>query len=574
MATTKKKTIESDDEIFGFLFSTAGSESVNTFVSASEVAKNVHGVQKQLAQKGLVPGSTQSEEEVGSSSFLHSVTVQGKPYIEPPYDPQAMANFLEVDETHFRAVHAKVSDIVGKPYVIKSFLRIIEDKKEAKKAGLERDEYILSKVYRKESKELENFIERANPNSGFLGVLKCAAMDFEAVGWAAIEVIRSYDKRIHSIAHVPAARVRVLKGRKGFVEIVGSTNHEYRYYQNFGEKVGSDRTSVITNETTFIPFDPSEDSYLDDSLRWNLVDKSTGNPLGSSPSNLKDAANEILFIPKVHPNTVYYGYSDIVPALTALIVNCHIKEYVSQFFENNAIPRYMVILKGGKVDPEFHKVITEYFKNGIKGNAHQTAVLSLPGNATRQVELELIPLSTEHKEADFLETERHNSKKIQVAHGTPPAILGVAEHSELGSGKGLSQAELYKDRIVTPAQYFWQEKLYQLTSKGLGITNAYIGFTPLDIRDRYMQMQVLTGYLDRGIYDVNDCLEELDKPPVSGGNVHFIKGSDKFIKIEDLEELESTVVENQPAEAGIAADESENNSQVDEQETDLVSSDE
>ena len=158
MATTGTKTIEADDELLGYLFSTAGSESASTFVPASEVAKSVHAVQKQLSTKGLTPGSTQSDEEVGSSSLSHSITINGKPYIEPPYDPQAMSNFLDVDETHASAVRTKALDIAGKPYIIKSFLRIVDEKKYAKKAKLSRDEYVLSKYYRKEERDLENFI--------------------------------------------------------------------------------------------------------------------------------------------------------------------------------------------------------------------------------------------------------------------------------------------------------------------------------------------------------------------------------------------------------------------------------
>jgi capsid portal protein len=218
----------------------------------------------------------------------------------------------------------------------------------------------------------------------------------------------------------------------------------------------------------------------------------------------------------------------------------HIRNYVNQFFEHNAVPRYAVVVTGGVLSDEIKKGLIDYFTTEVKGQAHKTLVLCLPSSPTKEIKIEFKQLDTAHKEADFLETERRNQSNIQVAHGTPPAILGVAEHSELGSGKGLSQAELYKDRIVAPAQYFWQEKLYELTSKGLGITDAYITFSPFDVRDRYMQSQVLTNLLDRGIYNINDALEELDKPPVPGGDVNFVKG-DKFIKIEDLATLNSTV---------------------------------
>lgn len=493
-------------------------------------------VQKSLSQKGI-EGSHQSDEEIRMST-LATVNVRGNEYVQPPYDPYALSELLDQNETHHRAVMAKVGDIVGKPYVLKSFLRVLKTQEQADKLELLPGDYVFEKEYRQHIRILEKFIEKANPRKGFLGVLKCAAIDFEAIGWAAIEVIRSYDKKIYHIEHVPASRIRVLKGHKGFVELAENTDVPYRYYQNFGEKVGKRRESPLTGKKGFVPFDADEDSYDDSDLVWNLVDKKTFEPIrGGGAASLERAANEILFIPKVHANTIYYGYSDIISALAAVITNARIREYQAQFFEHNAVPRYAVIVTGGNLTDELKRALVEYFTKEVKGQAHKTLVLCLPSSPTKEIKVEFKALDVGSKEADFLETMRQNDKAIQVAHGTPPAILGVAEHSELGSGKGLSQGELYKDRIVLPNQYFWQEMLYKLTSLGLGVTDAFIGFSPFDVRDRMNQSQVLVNLVDRGIYSVNDCLEELDKPPVDGGDVRFIRG-DKIIKISDLPDIE------------------------------------
>ena len=509
-----------------------------------------------MSQKGI-EGSQQSEEEIATGN-IGSLTSSSKQYIEPPYDPQTMADFLEVDETHFRAVKAKVGDIVGKPYKIKSFTRVLRSKSEAKSLKLDPEDYILATDHRTEVRGLEKFIEKCNPQKGFLGTIQCAAMDYEAIGWAALEVIRSMDKKVARIAHVPAARIRVLKGHKGFVELAESTNVPYRYYQNFGEKVGKRGKSPITGKKEFIPFEPDQDSYSDSDLEWNLIDRKTGDPTRS----INNAANEILFIPKVHCNTIYYGYSDIVPALKSLIMNTFIREHQIQFFENHAVPRYAVIVTGGTLSDDLKKGLLEYFTKEVRGQAHKTLVLCLPSNPNKEIKVEFKQLDSDRKEADFLESEKHNQKNIQVAHGTPPAILGVAEHSELGSGKGLSQAELYKDRIVLPSQYFWEEKLYELTSKGLGLIHAYIGFSPFDVRDRFTQMQVLTGYVQNGIFDINDCLEELDKPPTEGGEVRFIKG-DKFVKIKDLLTNDSTIAQpKEPSEGPQNGNNSQDDTEV------------
>ena len=531
---------EEDEIIAGYIYS-VGTEGSERYEFADlGIPTNLKGVRGDISMSmKSIEGSTQSQEELGISNRASFAAI-GKQFIEPPYSPTMLANFLEEDVTHYRAVKAKVSDIVGKPYRVKSFRRIVRDDQDPQKLNLDPEDYILASEYRQQVRAIEDFIEHCNPEIGFIGTLTCAAMDYQAIGWGALEVVRSMDKKLYHLVHVPASRIRVLKGRKGFVELTEEGN-AYRYYQNFGEKVGKRRKSPLTGKKEFRPFDASQDSFDDGDIVWNLMDKTTGDPLkGSMAANFDKVANEILFIRNVHPNTVYYGYSDIIAALGSLISNLHIRNYVNQFFEHNAVPRYAVVVTGGVLSDEIKKGLIDYFTTEVKGQAHKTLVLCLPSSPTKEIKIEFKQLDTAHKEADFLETERRNQSNIQVAHGTPPAILGVAEHSELGSGKGLSQAELYKDRIVAPAQYFWQEKLYELTSKGLGITDAYITFSPFDVRDRYMQSQVLTNLLDRGIYNINDALEELDKPPVPGGDVNFVKG-DKFIKIEDLATLNSTV---------------------------------
>lgn len=545
-----------EDQILGYIMSIGErSDEAYEFVP-TQAANTAIKIQKSMHSKS-VEGSQRSEEEVGSGTYS-SLAPKGHQYITPPYDPRHLADFLEQDTTHFRAIQAKVGDIVGKPYIIKSFLRVLKDESKLEGLDLDPEDYILSQDYRKEVRTLEKFIEVCNPFKGFQGVLKCAAMDYEAIGWAAIEVIRSMDKKIIRLEHIPAARVRVLKGHKGFVELMENSDAPYRYYQNFGEKVGKRRESVITGKKGFTPFDPSTDSYSDSDLVWNLLDKHTGEKLpGTLLRNQDRAANEILFIPKVHPNSIYYGYSDIIPALPAVIINAYIRQYQAQFFEHNAVPRYAVVITGGTLSAELKNSLVEYFTKEVKGQAHKTLVLALPSQPGKEIKVEFKKLDVDNKEADFLETLNHNQKEIQVAHGTPPAILGVAEHSELGSGKGLSQAELYKDRIVFPNQYFWQEKIYRLTSLGLGVTNAYIGFSPFDVRDKYMQMQVLTGLVDRGIYSINDALEELDRPPTEGGDERFIRG-DKFIKIKDIASNPSTLGQESQTD-------SENNSVIDEE---------
>ena len=403
--------------------------------------------------------------------------------------------------------------------------------------------------------QIEDFIEDANDIIGFEGVLDRACMDYEAIGWSAIEVIRSVDMKVRRIAHAPAVRMKVLKGWKGFVEIIsndrsdGSTVYggKYVYYQNFGSKVVSKRTHPITGVP--LPYDPSIDGEISPAtVQWNLIDRETGDSLEPSVENLGRAANEIIWIPRHHANTVYYGYTDVVPSLGWLLQNVHIRDYGLQFFEHNTVPRYAIIIEGAKLAEPVKKTITQYFSTHVKGKAHKTLIVPIP-SMRGEVKVRFEKLDADNRESSFQDTKKNNSQSIMTAHGVSPAIIGIAEHSELGSGKGLSQAEIYKDRIVTPSQRYWARKLNLLFKRGLGITLTALRFNPLDIRDERAEMEVLTGYLFKGCTTINEVRRKAGLgPPLPGGDRPFILMGNVIMFVDEMTEASGTEREELMAE--------------------------
>jgi hypothetical protein len=140
-----------------------------------------------------------------------------------------------------------------------------------------------------------------------------------------------------------------------------------------------------------------------------------------------------------------------------------------------------------------------------------------------EVKVRFEKLDTEQKEGDFLKTAESNRQAIMTAHGVSGAIIGITDTAELGSGKGLSQAEIYKDRVVVPRQHKWERIIEQLFKHGLGVQYVKLKFNPLDIRDREAEMRILTSYADRGAMSINDMRDAIGMPPIEGGNRAFVK---------------------------------------------------
>lgn len=569
-------SVESEEDAYCFAYVDGDGEVVSPFFSedgkavgqtdqrdlTERIQSDFDEINTALTSK-LYDGSRQTRQEVGHSSITSGITSED--IIEPPYPPKCLANFLEVDPVFFRAVKAKTLDSVGRQLLYRSTLPISPDGAELKE-DMEMPRGTISQDdYDRDKSRIERFIKTCNDIVGFRGVLERAAMDYEGIGWAAIEVIRDKAGRVKKLEHVPAQRVRVLKGFKGIVEIVsegGPQNNGYHYYQLFGEKF-----KVRDELQDVVVYDPYEHGDLDNLKDgFEIVENFVDYESGEETADFNRSANEILYIPKHHSSTVYYGYSDILPALGAVIGNVYIRDYILQFFEHNTIPRYAVIIKGAKVDDEFKRTITSYFQTQVKGQAHKTLVLSIANstNGGKPIEFEFKPLDTSRKEADFLETRKENANLIMVAMGTSPAILGIAETANLGSGKGLSQAEIYKDRVVTPCQMYWADKLNILFSRGLGVKFAEVGFDPLDIRDMMLEMQYYTGMQAMGNVSINEVRKDANLgEPIPGGDTHYVRIKDgSAFKVEDLPELEYKP-EGEPEPAGPAVQNTDEEDQED-----------
>lgn len=470
-----------------------------------------------------VEGSTQSLSEIGAGDSLGAIQV-----VEPPNPPELLEFFLQVDETHYRSVRTKVTDSIGRDFVLEPVQLMDGSPFDSAQITTEEKNRI-----NEEMKEIRTFILESNEIIGFDGVLERVAMDHEAIGWGAIEVIRSADMKVVKLAQIPAQRVKVLRGWKGFVETLSSG--QFRYYQNFGEKVvNPKRPNPITRKPS--PYMPRLDGDINPrKLSWNMIDRDNGEPT----KKFANSANELLWIPKHHIGTIYYGIPDIVPGLGNVLANINIRDYTLQFFDYNTVPRYAVIIKGAKMANDVKKAIAEFFHTHVKGQPHKTLIVPIP-SSRGEVEVEFVKLEADATEGSFQETRKNNAQGILVAHGMSPAIIGIADVANLGSGKGLSQAEIYKDRIVTPLQRRWATGINRIFRQGLGIRMVALKFNPLDIRDREAEKDILTEYQKNGDLSINEVRKKANLgDSFEGGDRPFVVTRTGIIFVDELGMAES-----------------------------------
>ncbi len=108
-----------------------------------------------------------------------------------------------------------------------------------------------------------------------------------------------------------ATTVRVRRLRDGFVQIIGQ---KVVYFRNFAAK--------------------------------------NPNPMGTDPR-----PNEIIHLKEYSPLNTFYGIPDIIAAMPSLVGDQLASQYNIDYFENKAVPRYVITVKGAKLSADAE----EYF---------------------------------------------------------------------------------------------------------------------------------------------------------------------------------------------------------------------
>lgn len=498
-------------------------------VSVDEVEQAIKSVDQSVLAVTQLQAVIKSLGVAGSTQTEFTVENAAERVVPPPYDPLLMTTLSQLDEVAYACSRAKAFDATKRHFSLdRNWDPLIEE-----------DDKVGDEEFAAEAKIAKAFLDKcASPYPDFQEVLYKAAMDREIVGWSAIEVIRSADGIVRTITHVPASRVRPIKGWRGFEE--QGPNGKKIYYQPFGQKVVSNtRENPLTGDPEV--YDPDEDGKLNvltnRKLDFNLLDRETG----AKTSDFRKSANELIWMVKTHPATIYYGISDNLPAMGHIVANYHISNYLLQYFEHNTVPRYVVLIKGGRLEDPVKKAIINFFRNHVKGQAHSTLVVPIPGG-TGNVDIEFKELDTGSKDGWFREVQKDKQHAIRMAHEVPAAVAGFSDNASLGSGKGNSQLEMYRDRFVSPAQRAQSNIVTNILRLGLGLTKVRARFEELDVRNQEALMRLLTNYQDRGDLSTNE-LRRIAKlgPPTKGGNRKYRVAGGNVIFTDELDKMKSTV---------------------------------
>jgi PBSX family phage portal protein len=407
---------------------------------------------------------------------------------EPPYNLDALALFLEINTWHYRCCKAKAITTAGL-----GFDFVVPE-------GAEKPDPDHKRV-------LKAFFENPNSEMTWGEVLENVLTDFEALGNGYFEIARNRFGQgpPKAIYHVPAVTMRVRKDKKGFVQ---QRDNKMVFFRNFG----SDPASADS-------FDPRD------------KDK---------PRAERRLLNEVIHLKNYHPRSSYYGLPDFLPALRALVGNKKAGDFNIQFFENNAVPQYAILVKGGELAKGTRKRIEEYFRTHIKGNAHKTLILEVVQDEEQKVDVEIKPLSVDIRDASFRMFRTDNAEEIRVAHGVPGRLIGLTERGGLGgAGEGATQQEIFKYHVIEPKQSRLEYRINNfLVKRGFGFQDWEIRFKEIDVTDEAMVAEIVNKLVRVGVVTINEGRRQMGEKPFDhkGADVPFIMTSMGPLSLDTLAE--------------------------------------
>jgi PBSX family phage portal protein len=390
----------------------------------------------------------------------------------PPYNLDYLAKLYEINAAHHAAVNVKVANTVGLGYDFKETPRTLDKIEDAIDAPDK-----LNKLRRKLGKaksDLREYLESLNYEDSFSEVMKKVLTDYDTTGNGYIEIGRTSTGKIGYIGHIPSHTMRVRRYRDGFIQIV---YNKYTFFRNFGDTKMKD-------------------------------------PMGIDPN-----PNEVIHLKKYTPTNTFYGIPDIVSATNAIAGDEFASKFNIDYFENKAVPRYIIVVKGAKLTPDSERKLLEFFHTGLKGKNHRTLYIPLPAdNDTTKVEFKMEPVEAGIQDSSFKNYRRENRDQILMAHRVPISKVGMPEGVSLANARDADKT--FKEQVCRPLQDFVEDKVNQIIKE---FTDIFVlRFNELTLTDEDTQSRIDERYLRTQVLMPNDVRGRKGLAARPGGDTPLI----------------------------------------------------
>jgi PBSX family phage portal protein len=387
--------------------------------------------------------------------------------ITPPYNLNYLAKLYEISPAHHAACDAKVESVFGLGWEWIESPKLKRAREATRTtSGLDKLEKNLSSV----RADMTEWLDNINNLDVFDEIMKKAGSDYETTGNGYIEVGRTQSGKIGYIGHIPSQHVRIRRERDGFVQIIGN---RVAFFNNFGQKAVNDVT--------------------DD----------------QSP-------NEIIHLKKYSPTSLYYGVPDIVAAKGPLAGNEFANRYNLDYFENKAVPRHVIVVKGGSLSQDSVNKLVEFFETGLRGQHHRSIYIPLgkSGIEGPDPDIEFKSIEADQQDFSFGDYREANNEEIFMAHRIPASRAGVFS-ANISLAASRDADKVFKESYSRPEQAIFEKKMGRIFKE---ITDVVVfKLNELSLVDEDTRSQIDERYLRAGAYVPDEVRRVKGMPPRPDG---------------------------------------------------------
>ena len=210
-----------------------------------------------------------------------------------------------------------------------------------------------------------------------------------------------------------------------------------------------------------------------------------------------------------HPKADWYGLPDWITALNAMSLDANATLWNMQFFQNNCVPAWAILVEGGTLDEAVEQQIEAFFKANYKGVSNTHRALQLSGAG---VTIKFQKLQDDSRDMGFAQLKQLARDEVVAAHGVPPRLLGIVTSGQLGGG-GEMQAQLrfFREVLIAGRQALWSRFLSQFLPDGVSIR-----FHEMDITDAETDATYYKELVQAGVLLPNEARAELGLESVAG----------------------------------------------------------
>jgi PBSX family phage portal protein len=455
------------------------------------------------------------DTEGATSKYIDPETIDGYALFDivtPPYDLDTLAELYEQSSIHYAAVNARTMNTVGLGFDFDDSTRAQKklEKNQGSESKLERVRNDIDRQKRKMTELFDEFSE----NETFIETMIKVWNDYLTVGNGYLEIGRTNAGLIGYVGHVPATLVRVRRNRDGFIQLANTSKVNAVFFRNFQDLEGVD-------------------------------------PLGKDGS-----PNEMIQFKSYTPNNTYYGVPPAVPAAAAIIGDKFAKEYNIDYFENKAIPRYAIVIKGAKLSQKSKDQLVNYFRQEVKGKHHGTLIVPLPPSMGQDSDIRFEKLEAGVQDSSFDKYRKSNRDEILVGNRVPAPKVGVYDNANLAVSRDADKT--FKTQVVGPDQKIIEKRINRIVKEYTDLVN--FRFETIDLIDDDLQSRINDRYLRTEVITPNEVREQMGVPQRTGGNEILPFPSNVRMRQLDMDEKEKKEEAKKPPGAPDGNDNAESGS--------------